>query len=222
MLVEARAEGPYIATMDSAVATRPRQRRMRAPQRRRQILQVAANLLEKKGVDGLRLSTVAEAAGVSKPVVYDHFPDQAALIRALVLDYATHLYGEVSSALKSQDDFATAVSAGVRAYFESIAHWGNSIRFLYGHPGGDPVAEEERQKQRLPFVRLWADRFAREAMLSDVEARVLAAMLVASSEAAALEWLAGSISRRRAEKLQVETVLAAVGAQRKARASSRR
>jgi len=188
---------------------------MRAPQRRRQILEVAAQLLEAKGVDGLRLSTVAEAAGVSKPVIYDHFPDQAALIRALVLDYATHLYGEVSLGLTSHEDFAEATAAGIRAFFDSIDQWGNSIRFLYGHPGGDPVAEEERQNQRQPFIQLWADRFRRETKMPATEALALAAMLVASSEAAALEWLLGRVPRRRAERLQVETVLAAVKAQRR-------
>ena len=45
-------------------------------ERRRQLLDTAEQLLAAGGSDALRMDAVARAAGVTRPVVYEHFGDQ--------------------------------------------------------------------------------------------------------------------------------------------------
>ncbi|WAZ19271.1 TetR/AcrR family transcriptional regulator [Streptomyces cinnabarinus] len=51
--------------------------------RREQLLDAATSLVRGQGTDGLTLVTLAEAAGVSRPIVYDHFGTRPGLLRAL-------------------------------------------------------------------------------------------------------------------------------------------
>lgn len=45
--------------------------------RREQLLEAAVTVVRTRGADGLTLVTLAEAAGVSRPIVYDHFGTRA-------------------------------------------------------------------------------------------------------------------------------------------------
>jgi AcrR family transcriptional regulator len=56
-----------------------------APSReqRRQLLDVAWQLVREEGTEGLSLGRLAEQAGVTKPVVYDHFETRTGLLVAL-------------------------------------------------------------------------------------------------------------------------------------------
>ena len=57
---------------------------MPAEQRREQLLDATLGLIAAEGYAGVSMEAVARAAGVSKPVVYDLFPDRGALLRALL------------------------------------------------------------------------------------------------------------------------------------------
>ena len=57
--------------------------RLAKPARREQLLDTALTLVREQGTDGLTLATLAEAAGVSRPIVYDHFGTRPELLLAL-------------------------------------------------------------------------------------------------------------------------------------------
>ena len=48
--------------------------------RREQLLDVAVAIVRTQGADGLTLVTLAEAAGVSRPITYDHFGTRPGLL----------------------------------------------------------------------------------------------------------------------------------------------
>ncbi len=62
---------------------RRRGQRLSPAERRAQILEAATKLLSQEGLDAVRIRAVAEAAGVSPPVVYRHFFSRDDLIAAL-------------------------------------------------------------------------------------------------------------------------------------------
>lgn len=62
-------------------------RRLPREERTRQLLEVAWQLIGNEGTDALTLGRLAEAAGVTKPVVYDHFGTRNGLLAALYQDY---------------------------------------------------------------------------------------------------------------------------------------
>ena len=63
-----------------------RRKRLSKAERRRQLLDVAKHLLETIGADELTLAVLAERAGVSKPIAYDHFESRSGLLIALLDD----------------------------------------------------------------------------------------------------------------------------------------
>lgn len=68
-----------------AVRREPSQRRSR--ERMEKILAVASDLIAAKGSDTMRMSEVAELAGISIGSLYQYFPDKAAIIRTLFQRY---------------------------------------------------------------------------------------------------------------------------------------
>jgi AcrR family transcriptional regulator len=194
---------------------RPRRRRLRAPQRRENLLDVAAALIEAHGIDKLRMETLAAAAGVSKPVAYDHFPDRSALIAALIERYSKRLLNSVGVELQNAaPGFEGLLRAATRGYFEAVAQHGVPLKSLWASVAGDPEVERLRQTNRERFIAVWAGLIQAEAGLRKTDATCLGAMLIASCEAAASEWSRGRISRKRAEELQVQSALSAIAALR--------
>src|SRR5690348_14244025 len=63
--------------------SRPR-KRLTLEQRRGRILAAATRVFARKGYDGASMSDIAEAAGVTKPVLYDHFASKDALFETLL------------------------------------------------------------------------------------------------------------------------------------------
>lgn len=65
-----------------ATVTKPT--RLTGPQRREQILDATRAIVAERGFHGVSIDAVAKRAGITRPVVYDHFPDLGALLRALL------------------------------------------------------------------------------------------------------------------------------------------
>ncbi len=62
------------------LVTRPASRRLAKGERRRQLLEIALIIVREENADRLTLGHLAVRAGVSKPVVYDHFGTRSALL----------------------------------------------------------------------------------------------------------------------------------------------
>jgi len=67
-----------------AAAVRPVRSRMTGPQRRSQLIDVGRGLFAARGLDGTTIEEVAAAAGVSKPVIYEHFGSKEGLYTKVV------------------------------------------------------------------------------------------------------------------------------------------
>jgi AcrR family transcriptional regulator len=94
--------------------------RLSAPQRRSQLLAVAGRLFAEQGFHGLPMEQLADAAGVSKPVLYQHFPSKRELYLALVNDAVGELEAQVRTALEGTSDNQARVEAAISAYFDFV------------------------------------------------------------------------------------------------------
>ncbi|HZR82858.1 MAG TPA: TetR/AcrR family transcriptional regulator [Candidatus Binatia bacterium] len=183
--------------------------RLTGPDRRRQLLAVAQQILAREGADHLSLPYLAERAGVSKPVVYDHFPTRQALVTALIREYAAYVLERIWASLEgAQADPASVVRATTKAYFDCIEERGISLARLWASAAGDPDMEHWRQRYRDKLYSLFAETFAPATGSTAEEAKLSVAMLIAACEAAIEQWEAGLASRELAEEMQVELVLA--------------
>ena len=78
---------PTPAPTPSDATGRPRRRyapRMPPEQRREQLIDAALSVILEQGYSGVSIEAVARTAGVTRPVVYDHFLNLGRLLHALV------------------------------------------------------------------------------------------------------------------------------------------
>lgn len=105
----------------------PRRRyapRLPAEQRREQLLDAALKVIAEKGYEGISVEAVSREAGVTRPVVYDHFPNLAQLLQALIAREERYSLGQLSEVVPQPPDPGNPVNllaAGVRRFLEAVS-----------------------------------------------------------------------------------------------------
>jgi AcrR family transcriptional regulator len=106
--------------------------RLPAPRRRHQLLDVARELFAARGFHATSMDEVAEAAGVTKPVLYQHFPSKRALYRELLEDVGRRLLAEIVGAAAPAETGRERVQSGFAAYFGFVTDNRSAFRLLFG------------------------------------------------------------------------------------------
>jgi len=106
--------------------------RLPAEQRRRQILDVAGPVFADRGFSATTMDDVAAAAGVTKPVLYQHFPSKRALFSEMLDDMGHELLTELATATSRAATGRERVERGFAAYFRFVAGHRTSFRVLFG------------------------------------------------------------------------------------------
>lgn len=106
--------------------------RLRAADRRRQLLDVARDVFAQRGFHATSMDDVAEAAGVTKPVLYQHFENKRALYVELLEDVGARLVGEIGEATGRAGSGREQVRLGFAAYFRFVAENRSAFRLLFG------------------------------------------------------------------------------------------
>ena len=132
-----------------------RRARLSAPQRREQLLAVAGDKFATHGFHTLSMESIAEAAGVSKPVLYQHFPSKRALYIALVDEATEELQRRVTSALEGTTDNRARVRGAISAFFEFCEDQRFRLLFLTADFADEEIAnfDERRGYCRWRFGR---------------------------------------------------------------------
>jgi AcrR family transcriptional regulator len=164
--------------------------RLRAAERRAQLLGVARRLFARDGYRGASMESIAEAAGVTKPVLYQHFSSKRALYSALLANDLGRLTQELETAFSQAEDNEERLRRGFGAYLDFVDRHEDAFRLLFTEALG---LDADFQRQVTEFRRWVAARVARiiaaEAGLAPPRARALAAAIVGMAEGAAGWWL---------------------------------
>ena len=115
------------------VTVRPHAARLPAARRRQQLLDVALRVFGEQGFHPASMNDVAEAAGVTKPVLYQHFRSKRDLYREVLTDVGAQLLDAITK--------ATTAAAGRRTSRSSS--------------GSSPTSVRRRQRGRLPSALRW-------------------------------------------------------------------
>ena len=95
-----------------------RTRKLRAADRRRQIIQVAMALFSAKGFEGTTTREISKAAGVSEAIIFRHFATKedlyAAIIDFIIQGHCEQFYSELNQAMEKRDDSAVFESLAFR------------------------------------------------------------------------------------------------------------
>lgn len=168
---------------------RPTTLRLPAAERRRQLLDVALHTFAEHGFHGTSMNGVAEAAGVTKPVLYQHFASKRALYRELLDDLGAGLEQAIIDAVALADGPRQQVEAGFRAYFGWATAQGAAFRVLF--------ADRDRSDGEVAAAVAKVESMVAETVaslilvegLSDDERHVLAHGVVGLAEATSRHWL---------------------------------
>jgi len=106
--------------------------RLSAPARREQLLQVALTVFAEKGFHATSMNDIADAAGVTKPVLYQHFDSKRELYLALLDECGARLVEALSKATSEATDGKSQTENGFRAYFRFAHDEVDSFRLLFG------------------------------------------------------------------------------------------
>jgi AcrR family transcriptional regulator len=106
--------------------------RLSATERREQILDVALEVLGRSGYHGTSMNDIAEAAGVTKPVLYQHFDSKRDLYLALMDEVGNRLIAEISKATADAADGKSQTERGIQAYFRWVANDHDAFMILFG------------------------------------------------------------------------------------------
>ncbi len=127
------------------------------PERRRpMVLDAALRMFVKAGYQGTSMEAIAEAAGVTKPVVYECYPGKAELFRALLEREERRLLQAVASALPrdiAADDFEALAVGGFTALLRAAAEAPDSWRVVFASEhGAEPVIRRHFSRGRQAVV----------------------------------------------------------------------
>ncbi len=106
--------------------------RLPASERREQLLAVALQVFAREGFHGTAMSDVAEAAGVTKPVLYQHFSSKRELYLALLDEVGMALRTTIAKATSDAASPHEQVQRGFSAWFSWVAHERDGFKLLFG------------------------------------------------------------------------------------------
>ncbi|MGY2398365.1 TetR/AcrR family transcriptional regulator [Pseudomonas sp. SDO5271_S396] len=195
--------------MSSVESPAPR-RRLPREERLRQLLEVAWQLVRDEGTEALTLGRLAELAGVTKPVVYDHFVTRAGLLAALYVDFDGRQDQVFSQAIEASnatlEDRAWVIAS---SYVDCVLLQGREIPGVIAALSSSPQLETLKRQYEAVFLdkcRAALAPFAPDGTLAQAGLRAMLGAAEALSHAAA----SGEISREDAQQELLATILAMV------------
>lgn len=167
--------------------------RLPAAARRQQLLNVALEVFSGAGYHATTMDDVAATAGVTKPVLYQHFNSKRALYLHLVDDVGGRMAAAITDKTALVESPREQVEAGIGAYFDFVAE--NRAAFLLLFEGADrsdaDVAEAVNRIEDS-MAELVAPLIA--AGIESDQQRALAYGVVGAAEAAGRAWSTGKLS----------------------------
>jgi len=156
------------------------------------------------GYHAAAMDEIADRAGVSKPVLYQHFPGKLDLYLALLDHHAGELLGLIRAALASTTDNKQRVAAAVGAYFEFVDRDGAAFRLVFESDLTNEAAVRECvDKVSQDSAEAIAEVIKEDTDLPDAEAHLLGMALSGMAQICARFWLSqgSAIPRDEAARL---------------------
>jgi AcrR family transcriptional regulator len=174
----------------STTDERPRGGRLPRRQRRTQLLGAALEVFVAQGYHAAAMDDIAERAGVSKPVLYQHFPGKLDLYLALLDQACDMIISSSQRALESTEDNKARVTAAVHAFYDYVASDEGAFRLVFESDlTNEPAVRERVERVTTECARLIARVIHEDTGLRDDQSRLLAVSLVGMAQVSARFWL---------------------------------
>ena len=164
--------------------------RLPRDERRGQLLIAASEVFVDRGFHAAGMDEIADRAGVSKPVLYQHFSSKLELYLAVLNRHVDNLVSGVRQALRTTTDNRQRLRAAVQAFFDFIEHDSQGYRLIFEN---DYVTEPQVSEQVKVATEACTDAvfdlISRDSGLEAHRARLIAVGLVGISVDCARYWL---------------------------------
>lgn len=186
-----------------------RHTRLPRQQRRAQLLAAAQEVFVERGYHATVMDEIAERAGVSKPVLYQHFPGKLELYLAILDRLNADLVNTVTLAVAQHEDNKQRVAAAIEAYFEFVERGGAAFRLVFESDlTNDPLVRDRVDSAGLALSTAIADVISEDTDLPRPKAELLGMALSAMAHTSARAWLSAGFSIPRGEAAELISQLA--------------
>ena len=164
--------------------------RLPREERRAQVLRAAREVFVAQGYHTAAMDDIAERAGVSKPVLYQHFPGKLDLYVALLDDGIAVLLDTLRASLEATTDNKQRVRGAIAAYFAFVDDPDGAYRLVFESDLTNEPAVRYRVEAADDACSLMLGRvIAEDTGLSAAQAELLAAGLLGMAQIASRRWL---------------------------------
>jgi AcrR family transcriptional regulator len=164
--------------------------RMRAAERREQLLDVTLDLVVERGFHALTIEAVAQAAGVTRPIVYKQFTDLSGLVVALIDREEDRAISQLARAIpdipgdRDPDDLLVE---GLQLYLEAVQEAPKTWQLILLPPEGVPAIFAQRTNRTRRNVlkqleKLVAWGIERRGGPNDLDSELFARLLMEMAE----------------------------------------
>ena len=183
--------------------------RLKREARRTQLLAVAHEIIKREGTDALTLARLAEQAGVSKPIAYDHFGTRAGLLAELFRFFDAQQIERMRAAMATGgDSLGAATRIAAAGYLDCL------VGPEYEEMSAALLAYEDTRdylrESRTAFAEAYREVFAPFAELDGAGGRAVLSGLVGAAEALARDMHDGTVGKRAAIDALTAIMLAAL------------
>jgi len=128
-------------------------KRLSREQRLEQLLEVARQLIAEEGSDALSLGRLAEAAGITKPTVYDHFGTREGLLTALYRDFEVRQNRLIDAAMAAGEASLEGKARAIAdSYVDCVLAEGREIPGVLAALEGSPELARLKRECQLEFL----------------------------------------------------------------------
>lgn len=164
--------------------------RLPREERRAQVLAAAREVFVAQGYHTAGMDDIADRAGVSKPVLYQHFPGKLDLYLALLDDGIASLLDTLRSALESTHDNKQRVRGAVTAYFAFVDDPDGAYRLVFESDlTNEPAVRDRIEAADIGCTAMLSRVISQDTGLSDAQADLLASGLLGMAQIAARRWM---------------------------------
>lgn len=180
-----------MSTNEDGTATAPA-RGVRLPRRARraQLLSAAREVFVAQGYHAAAMDDIAERAGVSKPVLYQHFPGKLDLYLALLDESCTAMISSVRDGLEGTTDNKQRVNATMAAFYAYVTAPEGAFRLVFESDlTNEPAVRAQVDRVTTESAKLIAHVIADDTGLPEEQSQLLAVSLVGMGQVSARFWL---------------------------------
>ncbi|MEY4682642.1 MAG: hypothetical protein RL534_61 [Actinomycetota bacterium] len=183
--------------------------RLPRDERRAQLLAAALEVFTAAGYHSAAMDEIADRAGVSKPVLYQHFPSKLDLYLAVLDTHIDSLVFAIQRAIQSTPDNAKRVQATIGAYFDFIEAEGEAFRLLFeSDMNVEPAVRERLNRMTYDCAAAVSAVISLDTGLPQEAAMLLGVGLIGSAQVTARHWLErdSKLSREQAQALATNII----------------